>query len=228
MKITFAQALPPSAYARAITSSAEIDAAANELAHIRENYQANGVAVAGARDRIIKSWERCRSMSLDPAAQQPTVQVDPSELRSANEQLLRAADPILKMLADAFAGTGYVVLLTDECGRLVNVAGYLRARLSCADHGIAPGADLSEKSMGTNAVGTVIADGRALQMLAGEHLCDLAQRLTCTGAPIFRAQGREVAGVLSLSGNYRLLRSELIDVVMQSALDVEDHLAGNV
>jgi two-component system sensor histidine kinase KdpD len=132
------------------------------------------------------------------------------------------------MLADALVGTGYIVLLTDQHGRLVDVAGELQARLSCSERGIEPGADLSEQSTGTSAVGTVIADGRALQMLAGEHFCDLGQNRTCTGAPFFRGEGREVGGVLCLSGDYRLLRSELIDVVMQGALDVEDQLAGSV
>lgn len=224
MKITWAQTLPASAYALAVSSSAEIDGAARQLAHIREEYQLTGVAAAGARDRIVKSWDRCRSMRLDPGVKAPVVRANPDQLRCANEPLLRAADPILALLADALAGTGYLLVLADACGRILHVAGELRARLASADVGIVPGADLSEASAGTNAVGTAIADRRAVQLLAGEHFCEGGQDLTCTGGPIYLPHDREIVGVLAVSGNYRLVRSDLIDVVMQSALDVEDQL----
>ena len=228
MKMTWAQTLPASAYARAISSTAEIDAAANQLARIREQYQVTSVAAAGARDRIIKSWERCRSMSLDPKANAPVIRADTEELRAASELLVRAADPILALLTDALADTGYLVILADACGLVLNVAGELRARLSAADVGVVPGADWSEASAGTNAVGTAIADRRAIQLLAGEHFCDAPQNLTCTGAPIYMPEGREIGAVLAVTGNYRLVRSQLIDVVMQGALDVEDQLSASL
>ncbi|HYZ17538.1 MAG TPA: hypothetical protein VE591_14100 [Candidatus Acidoferrum sp.] len=220
--------MPASAYALAISSSSEIDGAANELARIRDDYQVTGVAAAGARERIIKSWERCRAMRVDPRAKEPLIRRDPEELRCTNELLLRASDPILTLLADALADTGYLVVLADASGHVLHVAGELRARLSSADAGIVPGADFSEASAGTNAVGTAIADRRALQLLAGEHFCDVAQDLTCTAAPIYLPEGREIAGVLALSGNYRLVRSQLIDVAMQGALDVEDQLGASL
>jgi transcriptional regulator of acetoin/glycerol metabolism len=220
----WAKALPRSAYALAISSPAEIDAAASELGRIREDYHADGTVVTEARHRIVKSWDRCRELRVDPLTKMAPAGIDVDELRDENERLLRAAEPILALLDQLLAGSGYVVVLADPRGRVLNIFGDLRARRRAAVVGFAPGANCSEASVGTNAIGTAIADRRPLQLLAGEHFCDAGQRVTCTAAPVYVPGTREIAGVLDITADYRLVRSHLIDVVLQSALEIEQRL----
>jgi transcriptional regulator with XRE-family HTH domain len=213
------------AYASAINSPAEIDGAAHELARIRERYlSTGGTNASSARPRIIASWNRCRELAVDPDRKRAPVCDDLAELRAANERLLRAADPVVMYLADQFAGTGYVIVVTDARGRLLELAGDLDTRRRLARIEFEPGGDWSEAGCGTNGVGTAIADRRPFQLLAAEHFCDAPLALTCTAAPIW-TPGREIAGVLDITGAYDLVRSHLLAVVMQAALEIEERFA---
>lgn len=61
----------------------------------------DGTALSGARYRIIQSWNRCRQLGVDPQKNEATVCFDVGALRVANEELLRAAKPVLERLASA-------------------------------------------------------------------------------------------------------------------------------
>jgi sigma-54 dependent transcriptional regulator, acetoin dehydrogenase operon transcriptional activator AcoR len=226
--MTWADALPSSAYSLAVGSSSEIDSAAVQLRRIREDYHVNGTVLAGARHRIIHSWNRCRHLGVNPDKTKATISFDVDALREANEELLRAAGPVLERLTQVLTDTGYVVVLTDALGRLITISGNRGARARVGDLGFAPGADCSEGAAGTNAIGTVIADRRPLQLVAAEHFCEAGQQLTCTAAPIYLSKTREIAGVLDITGHYRLVRSHLIDIVTLGALEVEERLAATV
>lgn len=217
---------PRAAYAAAIASPADIDDAASVLARVREQYVLTGSAVGtAARSRIVMSWDRCRELGVDPNRKKAPLYDDLAERRAANERLLQAADPVFVHLADQFAGTGYVVVLTDINGRLLDVAGDLDARRRLAKIEFEPGADWSEAAAGTNAIGTALADHRPLQLLAAEHFCDAPQAFTCTAAPICAPATREIVGVLDLTGYYKLVRPHLLGVVMQAVLEIEERLA---
>jgi transcriptional regulator with XRE-family HTH domain len=217
---------PTTAYAAAVHSPAEIDGAAYELARIREGYHGgNDAEGARGRPRVIASWERCRQLGVDPSRKRAPMAHDLADLRAANERLLRAADPVLVYLADQFAGTGYVIVVTDPYGHLLDLAGDLDTRRRLARIEFEAGGDWSEAAVGTNAVGTAIADGRPFQLLAAEHFCDAPQALTCTAAPVWTPRTRLMAGVLDITGPYDLVRAHLLGVIMQAALDIEERLA---
>lgn len=217
---------PTTAYAAAVHSPAEIDGAAYELARIRDGYHGgNDGDGSRGRPRVIASWERCRQLGVDPMRKRAPMAHDLADLRAANERLLRAADPVLVHLADQFAGTGYVIVVTDPYGHLLDLAGDLDTRRRLARIEFEAGGDWSEAAVGTNAVGTAIADGRPFQLLAAEHFCDAPQALTCTAAPVWTPRTRLMAGVLDITGPYDLVRPHLIGVIMQAALDIEERLA---
>jgi transcriptional regulator with XRE-family HTH domain len=217
---------PQTAYAAAVHSPAEIDGAVYELARMRDHYHRGGLTnVSSARPRILASWNRCRDLGVDPNLKRAPMYHDLAELRAANERLLRAADAVLANLADQFAGTGYVIVVTDAKGRLLDLAGDLDTRRRVARYEFEAGGDWSEAAAGTNAIGTALADGRPMQVLAGEHFCDAPQLFTCTAAPIWAPKTRKIAGVLDMSGSYNLVRPHLVGVVMQAALEIEERLA---
>jgi len=217
---------PSTAYAAAIESPAQIREAAYLLAQARDQYVLTGTAVGtSARSRIIESWDRCRRLGVDPSLKRAPIYGDLAERRAANERLLAAADPVLVHLADQFIGTGYVVVITDVDGRLLDVAGDLDARRRLSRIEFEPGSDWSEAAAGTNAIGTALADRRPLQLLAAEHFCDAPQPFTCTAAPICAPTTRKIVGVLDITGSYELVRPHLVGIVMQSALEIEERLA---
>ena len=59
-------------------------------------------------------------------------------------------------------------------------------------------------------------------MLAEEHFCDGATQFTCSAAPIFFPATLEIAGVLDVSAPYKLVRPDLLGLIMPTALDIEE------
>lgn len=123
-----------------IASPAEIERTARELAALRDRFlSAGGPAPPSfARQVILNSWQRCRQMSVDAGRRAAplaiTFDAQLRELREANEQLLRAAHPVAVRLADHLSGSGYVVVVTDASGCILDLAGDLdvRRRLSAS------------------------------------------------------------------------------------------------
>ena len=87
-------------------------------------------------------------------------------------------------LTDFLAGSGYVIVLSDAKGCLLDVIGDVAIRRRLARIDFIPGGDWSEAAAGTNAIGTALADGHVVQFMGAEHYCDGWQDLTCTAAPI--------------------------------------------
>lgn len=218
--------LPSTAYAAAIRSPAEIDSAADALARVREKYHRSGTAAGMAvRPRVIASWERCRACGVDPSQKVLPIRADLRERRDANERLLCAAGIVVEHLACQFAGTGCVIVVADGDGTMLELAGDLDAQRRLAKKAFAHGGDMSEAAIGTNAIGTTIADQRPIQLLAAEHYSEAGVAMACNAAPICDPATRAILGVLDVTGPYKLIRPHLIGTVMQAALEIEERLA---
>jgi transcriptional regulator with XRE-family HTH domain len=188
-------------------------------------HRASGVSGRPPRSRVIASWDRSHALGVDPTRRKVPCCGDLDERRAANERLLRAARPIVAKLAHEFSGTAYVVVIADAQGRILDVAGDPDAQRRLARSGFAPGGDMTETAVGTNAIGTTIADRRPLHLLGAEHFCEVGVPLTCTAAPIGDPTTREIAGVIDLTAPQRLVRLHPIGLVLQAALEVEERLA---
>src|SRR5229473_1296322 len=136
-------------------------------------------------------------------------------LREANEVLVRATRSVMSHLTDFLAASGYVVVLSDARGRLLDVVGDTAIRRRLARIDFVPGGDWSEAAAGTNAIGTALADGHGVQLMAAEHYCDGWQDLTCTAAPIRHPFTGEVMGILDVTGDYRLIRTFLTSTLAE-------------
>jgi transcriptional regulator with XRE-family HTH domain len=228
LKLDTAARAPTAAplYGATLRSTADVERVADTMARLRENYLTNGsTSDSAARPRIVKSWNRCREMGVDPDTKAATFSRDIDQRIVANEKFLSAVDPVISYLTDEFAQTGFIIVLTDADGKVLQMAGdlHLKRQLWRAD--IGTGSDISEAAYGTNAVGTAIADRRSIQMLGSEHFCEGPIGLTCTAAPIFTPGDCELAGVINVSANYKLAHPRLLGMIMHAALEIEERLA---
>lgn len=212
-----------------IASPGDIETTARLLTQLRDRYLAADEASPNlARRIILSSWERCRKMHVDAGRRRAPLAISRDaqlqELREANEALMRAARPVMVRLAEHLADSGYAVVLTDKAGCILEIAGDkdVRRRLERID--FLPGGDWSESAAGTNAIGTALADGRPVQLMAAEHFCDGWTDLTCTAVPIRYPGTADVFGILDITGDYRLIRAHLISLLAVSVLDVEKRL----
>src|SRR3989442_2743582 len=212
-----------------IASPLEIERTARQLRAIREGFLTTGsLATHSPRPLILDSWQRCHVMHVNPSRRCAPLAVAREtqlyQLREANELLIRATHSVMGRLTDFLAGSGYVIVLSDVKGCLLDVLGDVGIRRRLARIDFVPGGNWSEAAAGTNAIGTALADGHVVQLMAAEHYCDGWQDLTCTAAPIRHPFTGEVMGVLDVTGDYRLIRSFLTNSLAAAALEVQQEL----
>jgi signal transduction histidine kinase len=212
-----------------IASPSEIEHTARQLRAIREGFLTTGsLATHSPRSLILDSWQRCHAMNVNPSRRCAPLAIAREsqlhQLREANELLVHATRSVMDRLTNFLADSGYVVVLSDAKGRLLDVIGDAMIRRRLARIDFVPGGNWSEAAAGTNAIGTALADRHVVQLMAAEHYCDGWQDLTCTAAPIRHPFTGEILGVLDVTGDYRLIRSFLTNSLAAAALEVQQEL----
>lgn len=176
---------------------------------------------------IERSWRRCLANGQRPDQHVAFATIPPQAARrveEASHTLLQAARPVLDKLGRAIMHSRYFAILTDAQGIVIDVNGPIdrsdaRARLITRI-----GVDLSERAVGTTAIGAVLAELRPVWLHRGEHFFDDTSVYSCAGAPLFGPHGQCV-GMLDLTGIEASERPELKHLVSQSARLIENALA---
>ncbi|WP_164284311.1 sigma-54-dependent Fis family transcriptional regulator [Stenotrophomonas maltophilia] len=171
----------------------------------RAFFERGAVPAGVVPDAILQSWRRCQRQGLSVDARPDVAPVpEPSlrELRQRRERLWRLARPELEGLAGSLASSDGIVLLTDEEGWVLDAGGSNSFLDRAGQVALMPGVRWDEGTVGTNAIGTAIVEGRALQVRGGEHFFAPHGILTCSATPIFDPFGQRV-GVLDISGDAR-------------------------
>ena len=158
---------------------------------------------SAARSTVAASWLRSLTQyGLDPERFEAPEQVDAARLREAEQRmgrLLRSAQPTLDRLFEAVGESGCCVLLTDKDGVPLDRRGHPGDDLDFRSAGLWTGMVWHEAREGTNGVGTVLAEQRALTIHRDQHFFTRHTQLSCTAAPLFDHDG-ELAGALDVSG----------------------------
>lgn len=175
---------------------------------------------------IERSWRRCLANGQRPE-QPPFFDLLPAPtLRrtlDANQHLLQAARPVMDKLGRAIADTRYFAILTNGDGVVVDVDGPIDRRDRRAELLTRIGTDLSERQVGTTAIGAALTELQPVWLHRGEHFFDANSIYSCAGAPLFGPDGHCV-GMLDLTGIEAAERPELKHLVIQSARTIENAL----
>ncbi|MGD9525595.1 MAG: sigma-54-dependent Fis family transcriptional regulator [Candidatus Nanopelagicales bacterium] len=173
------------------------------------------------RPEILTSWTRSLGSGADPTL--PELPYDGDT--SADEALLRAAEPVLTGLADRLSGLGAGVLLADKNAHIL--------RRWVTDSDIRPELDrirsdagftVNEELIGTNGVGTVAQTGRPVQIVGPEHLAESLTNFTCVGVPIHHPVNRRLEGIITLSCRAEAGNVLLTPLMTSTATDIEHRL----
>ena len=212
-----------------IASPSEIERTARQLRVIREEFLTTGaLAMYTPRSIILESWQRCNDLQVNPSRRCAPLAIareaQLSNLRNANELLRLATRSVMGRLTDFLADSGYVIVLSDAKGCLLDVVGDAGIRRRLARIDFITGGNWSEAAAGTNAIGTALADGHIVQLMGAEHFCDGWQDLTCTAAPIRHPFTSEIIGILDVTGAYHLIRPFLTNSLAVAAVDIQQQL----
>jgi transcriptional regulator of acetoin/glycerol metabolism len=205
-----------------------VDARLNHIAVARRTIlESGGAAHAGYLDGWIeRSWKRCLSIGYTPQTAVEFAQTSSQDLRRVdveNHELVHAAKPLMEKLGRAIASTQYFAILTNAQGIVIDSNGPIdqidkRAKLISRI-----GVDLSEKAIGTSAIGAVLQELQPVWLHRGEHFFDDNTAFSCAGSPLFGSRGQCI-GMLDLTGIMVPERPELKHLTSLTARTIENAL----
>ncbi|MBL8483762.1 MAG: sigma-54-dependent Fis family transcriptional regulator [Rhodocyclaceae bacterium] len=203
---------------------------AEKAQQARSDVRSHGTIPAGSLDIMIeKSWKRCQALGL---AEDRRPGFDPlprsrmQEAIESNHSLIAHARPVMETLYSQIVDTQSMLVLTDAHGLILHSLGdddFLQRAEKVA---LKPGVVWSEEAMGTNAIGTAIAEDSPALVHGPEHFLAVNQFLTCSAIPISDPYGK-LAGVLDLSGDWRGYHRHTMALVRMSGLLIENHMFGS-
>jgi sigma-54 dependent transcriptional regulator, acetoin dehydrogenase operon transcriptional activator AcoR len=168
-----------------------------EIARARTRFLGDEPVRPGAvRAPILASWTRSRlarvrpdrlDLLLEPGTDDDTI-------------LTRAAEPVLREIADLFATEPVSVILCDADAVVLS----RRTGDSGLEHHLnrvwlAPGFSYAEQFVGTNGIGTALEARGPAQVFGHEHYVERLEELACAGAPIHHPVTGRVLGIIDLT-----------------------------
>lgn len=172
---------------------------------------------------ILRSWQRCADQGLDAGSSIYAEPMTAAELRSLHEQnetlRLLSRSELVSLRTEAKL-TDSVVILTDAKGLVLDTAGSPEFAGQAAQVSLRPGVMWSETSTGTNAIGTALAERRAIEVHGGEHFFEPHGILHCAASPIFDPYGK-LAGVLDMSGHASAQHTHAMGLVRLAVEQIE-------
>ncbi|WP_428429654.1 helix-turn-helix domain-containing protein [Pararhizobium sp.] len=154
---------------------------------------------AAASSPVAASWRRCLTVhGLSPEDARSPVRLSEQEFRAAREKsghLIEEAQGELDRLFSTVGKAGCCLLLTDENGIALERRGAPGDDHDFRGLGLWSGTVWSEASVGTNGIGTAIADERAVVIQRDQHFLSCNTGLSCVTAPIRDHLGRVAAAI---------------------------------
>ena len=173
------------------------------VGHVDQVYAvAEGARPPPAITGVSSSWQRsANNHGVDPVDGRAPRILTPRELKDSREpldKLIFSAQDEIDQLYKVIREAGYVVLFCDSSGVAVEHRGE-QAQASLFEYwGTWLGGVWSEAAEGTNGIGTCIIEERVVNVHRSQHFRSRHRDLSCSGAPVFGADGRLIA-VLDVS-----------------------------
>lgn len=176
--------------------------------HSRALHRAHDAVMSGAvpptplRGVVSRSWSRVLGFGLDPSRSNTRDGVAADELegrRDASPLTLVVAElrAVLSSVADA---SHFISVITDADGVILWREGSPRVLRQADTLGFGEGAAWTEAHVGTNAIGTALAESAPVQLFSAEHFEQGQHPWYCSAAPMHDPRTGELLGVVDVSG----------------------------
>lgn len=178
------------------------------------------------KKHVIDAWKRCQDYGLMPYDKTKTPKLTDEELENIlkeNEKLIQASKPFIENLYSLIKGTGFVVILTDEKGCLLEVLGDDEPLRILADRiDVEKGAVWDERYVGNTAITTSIIEGKPIQISGKEHYLMSLKEFTCSSSPI-RKDGK-IIGALNVKGYDDNSHAHTLGMVAATTKAIESYM----
>ena len=175
------------------------------------------------KDFIRRSHQRCDAMKIGRSRIYSKRILEGEALfekLSDHQLLIGTAEPFMHQLYSFVKGTEFFALLTDSEGCILTIIGDETILSEAFSYKMMPGAYMDESSIGTNAMGTALAEEMPVQISGDEHYIEAYHKWTCSASPIRDTSGT-IIGVLDLTGYCELVHPHTLGMVVAAAKAIE-------
>lgn len=175
---------------------------ARDLVRIHDAVLSGSAPPERPRAVVARSWSRVLAMGIDPDGRNGRDPLAPSEVdeRRRTSRLSLVIDEIRELLLSAADASNYLVVVADADGVVLWRSGSPRVKRQADGLGFAEGATWTERAVGTNAIGTALAEATPVQLFSAEHFENAQVPWYCTASPIHDPIDGSLLGVVDVSG----------------------------
>jgi hypothetical protein len=186
----------------AIAPGTDLSQHARVLTRVHDAVLAGGSPPVRPRGVVARSWSRVLELGLDASrtnAREP-LPFAAVERRRRQSPLSLVVDELRQVLVSVADASSFLMVVTDADGIILWREGSPRVRLRADSLGFMEGARWTEATVGTNAIGTALAEAAPVQLFSAEHYEQAQHPWYCTAAPIHHPVSGELLGVVDVSG----------------------------
>jgi len=178
------------------------------------------------KEIIEASWYRCESYGLSHGSEPDFGEIRQGDVSSLIEQhndlVSTTENEVLPYYENILSNSSCMIVLADNRGHVLNTWGSSRS-LGRAEHGLLPGHVWREEGVGTNAIGTALQSGQAIQVSRDEHFLRANRFMAGSASPIYDTS-KSLIGVLDISTDAYLPQDHTLGLVKLMSLSVENQL----
>lgn len=203
----------------------------NDTAHADRVYAIARQNSAAASSPIVASWRRCMTMhNLAPEEARDPLRLSGGELAAARERsrtLVLEAQDELDRLFLTVGKAGCCLVLSDEAGAILEQRSMAGDERDFHRLGLGQGAVWSEASVGTNGIGTALADARCVAVYRDQHFLSSNVRLSCATAPVRDHCGR-ITAAIDISTCRDDVNEMTLSILAQAVRDAASRIEANL
>lgn len=186
----------------AIAPGTDLSQRARELVRMHDAVLGGLRPTLRPRPLVARSWARMMSLGLDPDADnaRDPLPLAALERRRAVSPLRLVIDELRRVLSSVADASQFLMVVTDAEGVILWREGAAGVRVRADRLGFEEGAFWSEEVVGTNAIGTAIAEAAPVQLFSAEHYENKQHPWYCTATPIHDPRTGDLLGVVDVSG----------------------------
>ena len=176
---------------------------------------------------IIDSWQRCRSFGLQHETEPELDQLiasDTKVLLDIHRLLVNTTDhAVLPYYDNILNNSPCLILLADNSGQVLNSWGEKRFLSNTQKQWFRAGTSWREVSTGTNAIGTALETGQAVQVQRDEHFLKRHRYMIGSASPIYDTNN-ELLAVLDISSDSYMPQAHTLGMVRLMSQSIENAL----
>ena len=178
-------------------------------------------------DVVAQSWRRCiNEYCLNPAKPGEPALAGRNELEDRRTRLadvIACARHEMTILYQQLGDVESAVVLTDTDGVIVHMVSSPKFAADVGPLGLRLGGIWSEKTAGTNGMGTCLAAASPVWVHREQHFFSQFTQLTCSAVPVYDPAG-EIIAVLDVSSRSSLMQQHLLAMLGMTARMIENRL----